>query len=200
MDINDSKIPPSEKSNIEKESENSIGRKSVYIGLIVLLVAFTSSIIFLIWKDKPEKEANQNTSYSIPSPEAVTQIPSPTPSPTPTPKPLPKGKQLYRFSHGKGLQGPKPTTAVIDPIDPALGSEQVLTVTIPHANPLISPSIIVKTDKVEQKVELNQTTSSEAVDTWVAKWKMNDSYNHRYEIDFSLADSTGIFKGGLTFR
>jgi hypothetical protein len=118
----------------------------------------------------------------------------------PTPKPLPTGKQTYNFSHGDKVVGPKPTQAIIDPIDPISGSQQSLTIILKDQLPLTSAQAIIKTDNQRLTLDLKLVSNSTTGEVWQVTWPVNDSYLNTYEIELSLKDTQNTFIGGLSFR
>jgi hypothetical protein len=122
-------------------------------------------------------------------------------APTPTPKPLPTGKQVYRFSHGSEVIGPKPTTVTIDPIDPQIKSEQILLVEVSHISPINKVTAILKTDNDEKTMPLKIYQGSNLDGTWMVGWKTEDAYLHTYIIDIiSEAKNGDTNTSTLTFR
>lgn len=117
-------------------------------------------------------------------------------TPKPTPKPLPTGRQTYNISHSSQVLGPKPTQAIIDPIDPNTGQTQTLIVTIPHDKPLTEVKAFLYTDHTQKQLALKNTQSG----IWVAQWTMEDTYLYKYQIQFIFSDANETFKGALTFR
>ncbi len=128
------------------------------------------------------------------------QIPSPSPTPKPSPKPLPTGKQVYYLSHGKNVKGPKIGQVTIDPLDPAVGETQVVTVKITHTSPVTSVKATLETDNMNKTYTFKRIDGTETDGTWQASWKMEDSYDYTYYLPFKLTSAVDIFEGGLTFR
>ena len=117
-------------------------------------------------------------------------------TPKPIIKPLPTGKQIYNYSHGKNVVGPKPTQVIIDPIDPKTGDTQTLTITLPHDKPVTNTKATLITDNESTAINLTK----ELEDTYVANWRMTDSYDYKYQITFEFSDNTETFSGAVTFR
>jgi len=117
-------------------------------------------------------------------------------TPTHTPKPLPNGKQVYNFSHGNLVVGPKPTQAIIDPIDPEVGNTQIFTIKVPHDKPITIATTTLVTDNNQREFTLENISS----DIWQAEWKVEDTYNYKYQIQFEFSDANEAFTGALTFR
>jgi len=141
-----------------------------------------------------------NKLHQNPGPNATTAPLISTPSPTPTPKPLPHGIQIYNFSHGKNVQGPKPLQVTIDPIDPKLNTYQRFSVKIKHSQPVTSAQIILITDNYSQTIPLSLKSGTNLDGIWTAKYKITHNYNYHYQIKMIFSDSQTQFKGALTFR
>lgn len=126
----------------------------------------------------------------------------PTPSPTPlvTPKPLPTGNQVYNFSHGKDVFGPKPAQMTVSPIDPKLNQDQKIVVTIAHPLPITKTKLTLVTDTKSQDAPLTFVKKEGDLEYWEATWKMIDTYNRQYQINIMLSDGQAEFNGGLTIR
>ena len=126
----------------------------------------------------------------------------PTPSPTPPPRklyPLPTGTVTWAFSHGPDVTGPKIQTATIDPVTPNKGGTQTVTITVKHDSP-VTATVTEFTDTTHQSFPMKLTAGTPTDGTWTASWKLNDTYNATYHIDFLLQSSTGNWSGALTFR
>lgn len=80
--------------------------------------------------------------------------------PTPTPPhhlyPLPGGVQEWQFSHGPGVTGPKIQTAIVDPLTPAKGGTQTVTITAKHDS-AISATATLYTDTKHQSSTMKRT-------------------------------------------
>jgi hypothetical protein len=120
--------------------------------------------------------------------------------PTPTPKPIPSGTQLYRFSHGSEVVGPKIKRVEIDPLDPAIGANQKLTVTISHTALINHASLWVQTDNesIDRSLKLVEGDTYEG--TWEGEWTISDSYDYNYYFSFDLRSDLGDYQGGLRIR
>lgn len=134
----------------------------------------------------------------------IGRTPSPTPSPVPTTCPnydIPTGKQEFKFSHGEKVVGPKIQTAIIDPLDPAAGQRQTITLTVKHDSPVTSAAATLLTDNSDnQTVKFRLKSGSNTDGTWEASWQMKDSYKCRYAIKFDLKSSTGDYGDTMHIR
>lgn len=145
---------------------------------------------------------NLFTSISVVKKQGFGQLTSTTKPVTPARKiyPLPTGTQSWTFSHGPGVTGPKIQTATVDPLTPTKGGTQTVTITATHTVPVTGVTATEFTDNQKTEHTLKLTTGTAADGTWSASWRMNDTYEHTYHIDFVLTSSKGNWSGALTFR
>ena len=183
-----SQIPSTPELPKEKKIKKLITKYFVYI--VYPLIFFGSLGIYLVLSNYFSNRELSKTNF-------INQAQS---TPKPTIKPLSTGKQIYDYSHGKDVVGPKPTQTIIDPIDPKPGGTQFLSVKIGDAIPVQKANIILKTDNQEVEYPLVLTKEGDGFDIWTANWEMNDSYEYTYQIDMVIYGITETFLGGLTFR
>ena len=181
-------VPP---TDLFKE-ENSKKLKNINIAYFIYPLIFLVSLgLYLVFNNYFSYFSDREF-FEIDSSDQAT--------PKPTVKPLPTGKQVYNYSHGKDVAGPKPTQVVIDPIDPKSGGTQFLSVKIGDATPVQKANIILKTDNQEVEYPLVLAEEGDGFGIWTANWEMNDSYEYTYKIDIVIYGITETFSGGLTFR
>jgi len=174
--------------DLSKE-ENSKKLKTKYLLYIVCPLIFLGSLgLYLLFNNY----FSGNELFKKSSPDQAQT----TPTPKPTIKPLPTGKQIYDYSHGDYVVGPKPRQVIIDPIDPEIGDTQTLTLTVPHDKPIIRIKTTLITDNESTAINLIKGLD----DTYVASWRMTDSYDYKYQITFEFSDNTETFSGAITFR
>lgn len=133
-------------------------------------------------------------------------LPVPTPSaakPVKTVCPnyaIPKGAHTYLTSYGPGVTGPKRQTTTFDPLDPAVGQNQTVTVVLKNDSPVTDATATFFSDTTSQiaKFKLISGTTSEG--TWQLTWKIKDSYNCQYLIKFNFVSSTGTYNGEMRIR
>jgi hypothetical protein len=207
-------------SHYRDTSSHSHGhiRPSILIGgsiIIVILIAVNAYLFLTPPKEKePDVPAGQTPAPS-PTPEPKkpsfflswfakpTNKPVPTPKVVPTKRPiyaLPTGAQIYTFSHGKAVVGPKIQTATIDQLTPKVGEDQTVTISIKHDAPITGVAATLYTDTKDMTQTFTKVSGSETEGTWKTTWKLPESYDYRYLIQFHLKSPKGNFEGGLTFR
>lgn len=114
--------------------------------------------------------------------------------------PLPSGPQIYRFTHGKSVTGPKIQTAQVSHLTPQANEEQIVTLTIKHDSPIKSVTANLVTDNKSKTYTFKKISGTDTDGAWEASWKINDTYDYQYYLDFTLTSDTGDFHGPLTFR
>jgi flagellar basal body-associated protein FliL len=113
---------------------------------------------------------------------------------------LPSGKQVYNFSHSKTVTGPKPSQAVIDPIDPQTNQQTHFEIKIAHPNPVDTVHATLITDNQQKDIKLKLKDGSKTDGTWAGTFTMKDSYNYTYQIAFIIKSQAETYEGALTFR
>lgn len=175
-------------------SKLPVSKKKLIILISIFLLLLTSAFLIYTYQFKGGKlEFFGSKTKPESSPESSPQSDKPI-------KPLPKGKQVYSYSHGPLVTGPKPSSATIDPIDPDPNEEQHLSIKVEHDKEVDSAVATVVTDNEnkEHKMELISGTKTDGV--WETKWKMADTYNYKYQIQYVFKSGNEIHEGALTFR
>jgi hypothetical protein len=127
--------------------------------------------------------------------------PKGTPVPTACPNyNIPSGKQNFNFSVGNSVAGPKIQTAVIDPLDPATGQRQTVTLTIKHSSPVTFAEATLLTDNTQQSSKFRRISGTDTDGTWQLSWQTKDTYKCRYAIQFDLQSSTGNYNEVMHIR
>lgn len=123
-------------------------------------------------------------------------------SKTPVPRiiyPLPTGKQGWNFSHSQ-IQGPDIQTAYVDPLTPGSSEQQTVSLSIQSNTPVTKVTASLFTDTQTLTQDMKLTSGIPTNGTWIVSWKVNDSYNNIYHIDFVAVSSAGTSREALTFR
>ena len=114
--------------------------------------------------------------------------------------PLPSGKQSWAFSRGSEVKGPKIDIATVDPLTPGKGDVQTVTITVKNDTPVTKAITTLFTDNQSLVLDLKLISGSSTDGTWAISWKISDTYNNIYHINFDLISSSGNWSGALTFR
>jgi len=177
-------------------------RPFILLGVFILVLLLAISYMFFTLSQKPG-EATFLSKVKEKYQAATTtgsRSKDTKPSPSPSPMYLAPGKQTYNISHGDSVTGPKPTKAIINPIDPAKNQEMTITIDITSDSDLTKSDIIIVTDHQQHPLTLKLISGDEQNGTWQAKTKLKDTYLYNYRLMFDLQNTSGAYTGGLTFR
>lgn len=127
-------------------------------------------------------------------------FPTPTPltykwSPyTTTPPPIGTGKQQFRISGG--VQGlPTIEWIMFDPIDPAMGASQTLTVKANDANPIKAVYVVLHTDNDKDTTyTLTQSAGTPTNGEWKTSFKAENPYSFNYRATIKVQNDKGLFQ------
>jgi len=184
-------------------------RTLVLLAVLILLTITTLYLYFTKFSTSPlayELTSKQSTlvaqvkSLFNPKSASTDADSTPTPNPTGSPKPLPTGKQVYRYSHGKDVVGPKLQVVTVDPFDPQSGDTILVTAEIKHDSPVTTATAILVTDNKTVTKEMKKVSGEDTNGTWEAKLKLDDTYLYTYQLNFELASDTDSYQGGMTYR
>lgn len=170
-------------SKLKKSPKKS---PKILIGILLLIVV----VLFTLQQIYTNKLNEQIDSSGEHSPSATPCIA----------KVLPGGKQIYTYSHGKNVLGPKLQIVTIDPLDPQKGQKITLTAEIKYDSPVTNATVFLVTDNktVEEKMRLISGEPNNG--TWATEIEVNDTYLCTYELNFDLQSQTDNYKGGMVFR
>lgn len=113
---------------------------------------------------------------------------------------IPVGKQVFRFSHGDKVVGPKIQTLEISEMKPELGKNQKITLGIKNETPISKVSLTLFTDSKETNYVLKKKSGTDIEGVWELEWLVDDTYNYRYQIKFDLESATGNYQDKMVFR
>lgn len=169
---------------------------------LLLLFSLISLIVLIIIKSYPSLPSLISANFfRFRSSDKTKHQASPSPSPTPCPtKILPEGKQVYKYSHGKNVVGPKLQMVTIDPFDPQLNQTINVTAEIKHDSPVTKATAILVTDHKTVPQEMKHISGEPTNGTWTTEIKLEDTYLCTYQVNFDLQSETGNYQGGMTFR
>ena len=182
-------------------TETPKSNKLTYILLATFIIILLAGIGYMFYTLTQKPETNFLTSVKEKYQAATTSESQPQKTkPSPSPMYLAPGKQTYNISHGEKVTGPKPTKAIIDPIDPAKNQDMTITIDITSDSDLTKSDIIIVTDNQQQPLKLKLISGDQKQGTWQTKTKLKDTYLYNYRLMFDLKNSTGTYTNGLTFR
>jgi len=188
--------------------------KSHLLPLIVaLVVVLCGALFYYLQVSYPFLFASFSKRLTQPS-EATTISPSPTapqaptpsiptpsiPTPSKIPYILPTGKQVYRFSHGDQVVGPKIQTLTFDPLDAPSGTKQTITLEIESVSPMTDNSIIVSTDNRAKTLNLKLISGDTTKGTYSVSWTVDDTHDTIYSVRYILKSTTDTYDNTMYLR
>lgn len=160
------------KSSSKQNTSTVISYTAVVLIIIVVLIA-----LIYVYKAQqlanlaPEELQTSKTSLSIKS----------APTPTPTPTKLLHGKETYHVSGGPP-DAPQLSAVTIDPLDPAVGTVQAISVNMASKYPVKTAFVTIRTDTKSTKIPLTLTSGINTNGTWQASWTVPETYLYTYLI------------------
>lgn len=188
------------------ETEVPIRQKSYLIPLIItLILVLVGAAFFYLKTTYPflfaglSQKVSTALSTPSPSPQATSSL-GEAALPTPIPYVLPTGSQIYHYSHGSEVKGPKIQTVTIDPIDPQPGTTQTLTLEIESVSPMTKNALTIATDNHTTSLELTRISGDNLKGTYAVTWTPTDTYEHTYSLRFKLESTTDAFDSTMYLR
>jgi hypothetical protein len=167
--------------------------------LLIVSICLVGTLYLINQKPQPTNYQNTpNQPTSIPQP---TSTPIPTATPTPTPRPIPHGKEDFFVSIGSGSKGPKMGKGTIDPYDPALNSQQQLTIEVGDPVGVSQVETILETDhKKIGPFQLKLINGDNKSGNWNGEWLVDDSYLYKYVLTINATGASGQSSVSVTLR
>ena len=156
-----------------KSSKNQASTGQVASALITVAVIIAASGFAWYWMQKQTGTSEKSPEQS--GTEAVIE-----PTPTPTPTKLFHGKDTYIVSRGSQAKGPNVSEITFDPLDPAVGAQQTISVKVTHNSPISDVSVKLRTDTKTTTLKLTLSEGSELGGTWKTTWAVPESYMYNY--------------------
>ena len=165
----------------------------IWIFVFVLLISLILGGIYLILsqtgilKNLFNKEENGEKNISIPF--------------KPAPKPLAGGRQHYTIS-GSKINAPKVAEVVIDPIDPAPGTNQKVSAKVLSLSgePVTEVTATMITDNKKTAYPLKLTSGTNLDGVWEGSWNLSDTYLYLYQAAIKAKNAKDEWEVILTFR
>lgn len=164
---------------------------SAFLAILVILAA-TGGVWY--WMQKQAQPVDESQTRELAPGE-----PTPIPTPTPTPTKLKHGKETYHVSGG-GEPGPDISSIGMDPLDPVVGSTQIITVQASDTVPVSSIIMQVRTDTKTTPVTLTRVDGTEFAGTWEARWTIPETYTYNYIFTVVAKSSEGTVSFPVTVR
>lgn len=176
------------KSSAKQASQSQIASALLAIFVIVGATAFA-----WYWIQQQSSPAEESQSPLLSQEEAL------NPTPTPTPTKLVHGKDTYSVSGGGG-SGPSISEVTFDPLDPAVGSTQIISVKVSDPTAVLSVIVNVRTDTKTTTVELQRVNGTEIGGTWEGRWIVPETYLYNYIPTVIAKSNSGETKIPITIR
>lgn len=158
------------KSSAKKASQNQIVSALIAILVIVGVTGFAWYQMQMQSAITPESDAEQ----------LAPGEPTPQPTPTPTPTKLFHGKDTYIVSRGSEATGPNVSEITLDPLDPAVGGQQILSVKASYSKAISDVSVKLRTDTKTTTLKLELSEGTNLGGTWKTTWIVPESYLYNY--------------------
>lgn len=159
---------------------------------ICVIIGATGFAWFWIQKQSAIPEESQTQ-----TPAVAEQIIPPTPTPTPTK--LIHGKETYSVSGGGGA-GPAISEITFDPLDPAVGGTQVITVKGSDISGVSSIQVNVRTDTKTTTVALKRINGTDLGGAWEGTWTVPETYLYNYIPTIVAKSASGQTNIPVTIR
>lgn len=179
---------------------SSGGVSSILIILLILTLIATGGLYFLISKNSQAPQVtDEEISAPLPTFPAELQV---SPSPTPSPKPIAHGKSGFLISLGSNVKGPRMGKLDIDPYDPAVNSQQKITIeVVDKDNPVSKVYAILQTDnKTSPRHELKLVSGTTTSGNWEGNWTVQDTYLYNYVLTLEAVSLSGTSSVNITLR
>lgn len=164
-----------------------------YVSIVVVIAVILAAILYVY--------RAQNLA-SLPPQESQTgnsQTNKVVPTPTPTPTKLLHGKDTYTISGG-AVNDPHFSEVSIDPMDPAIGAQQIFTVKISSTYAVTKAWLSIRTDIKTTKLPLTMISGTTQNGMWTATWNMPESYLYNYQITPSAQTAYSQGSATITVR
>jgi hypothetical protein len=143
------------------------------VGIVILVVVIAAAGYAYFSQKQGQKP-------TLPVGQSESQVPA-APTPTPTPTKLFHGKDTYYVSGGSADDA-HVSQITLDPLDPAVGSQQIFTVKISNKYPVTTAYLTIKTDTKSTKVPLTFKDGAPDNGTWEGTWTVPESYLYNYQV------------------
>ncbi len=158
------------KSSAKQASQGQVVSAVIAIAVIIGATAFA-----WVWIQKQQAIPEETETQQV-APGEVT----PQPTPTPTPTKLFHGKDTYIVSRGAQATGPNVSEITLDPLDPAVGGQQILSVKASYGTAISDVSVKLRTDTKTTTLKLTLAEGTNLGGTWQTTWIVPETYLYNY--------------------
>jgi hypothetical protein len=185
--------PPGAGNNLvpKKSLKDRLPKLPLFIWLIILFFSALLISAGIYIAVSPDVSLKSIFSKLFGRREEVKNISTPY---TTTPPPIGTGRQMYRISGG--VQGlPTIEWIVFDPIDPAMGSNQTLTVKANDANPIKAVFVVLHTDNnTDATYALQQSSGTPTNGEWNTSFAVKNRYDLNYRATIKVQNQDNLFQ------
>ncbi|MFZ5534831.1 MAG: hypothetical protein ACOY3M_01615 [Patescibacteria group bacterium] len=158
-----------------KSSAKQASQGQVFSAVIAIAVIIGATGFAWFWMQKQESAKNE-----IETQQAAPEEFAPPPTPTPTPTKLFHGKDTYIVSRGAQATGPNVSEITFDPLDPAVGGQQVISVKASYGSAISDVSVKLRTDTKTTTLKLELAEGTDLGGTWTTMWTVPETYLYNY--------------------
>jgi hypothetical protein len=112
---------------------------------------------------------------------------------------IPHGRQEFTVSTN-AKNGPRMSGGFIDPMDPARGERQTISLRVSDSEPVTSVMATVTFDTTSRKFPLRLASGTPQDGVWMGTWPVNDTYRESYFIGLSAQSKRGTSKIDIVLR
>ncbi len=158
-----------------KSSAKEASQGQVISAVIAIAVIIGATGFAWIWMQKQAP-----TTTEVETQQTVSEAFVPPPTPTPTPTKLFHGRDTYVVSRGAQATGPDVSEITFDPLDPAVGGQQIISVKASYSSALSDVSVKLKTDTTTTTLKLDLAEGTNLGGTWKTSWIIPETYLYNY--------------------
>lgn len=158
-----------------KSSAKQASQGQVVSALIAIAVIVGATAFAWLWIQKQQPTVDETETQQLAAGEAT-----PPPTPTPTPTKLFHGKDTYIVSRGSQATGPNVSEITFDPLDPAVGGQQIISVKASYSTAISDVSVKLRTDTKTTTLKLELAEGTNLGGTWKTTWTIPETYLYNY--------------------
>lgn len=178
------------KSSAKKASQNQI-----VSALITIVVIISATGFAWLWMQKQSAVPEETTTQQSPGEQVA-----PPPTPTPTPTKLFHGKDTYIVSRSSQATGPNVYEITLDPLDPTVGAQQILSVKASYSSAISDVSVKLRTDTKTTTLKLELSEGTNLGGTWKTTWVIPESYLYNYSATIVATSGKEVTSIPVTIR
>lgn len=178
-----------------KSSAKQASQSQIVSALIAIAVIVGATGFAWFWMQKQESAKSEVETQQVAPGE-----PTPPPTPTPTPTKLFHGKDTYIVSRGSQATGPNVSEITFDPLDPAVGGQQTLSVKASYSSAISDVSVKLRTDTKTTTLKLELSEGTNLGGTWKTTWIVPETYLYNYSATIMATSGKEVTTIPVTIR